>query len=214
MPDATMTAEDGRADPAQAPTAAVRGATTAGSPLSALAPGGPAPGASARAGSLPGPAATPRRWRMQRTVVTGYFVLYGVLLAVWVTRIRAIKQQLRLSDGLLGIALPGIPAGALVITLLAGRLVDRFGSARVTLTGGIAMPLLLTPPALAPAAGWLAGSLIAFGLAAGALNVGMNAGGVELERAHRRRVMTSLHAGYSLGALAGAVAGGLAAQQP
>lgn len=147
-----------------------------------------------------------------RTAITGYFVLYGVVLAVWVTRIPAIKQQLGLSDGMLGVALLGLPAGVLLITLVAGRLVDRAGSTRVTRAGGVTMPLLLITPALAGSVTWLILSLLAFGIAAGALNVGMNANGVLVERASGCRVMTSLHAGYSLGALAGAVAGGLFAR--
>jgi MFS family permease len=147
-----------------------------------------------------------------RIAVTGYFVMYGVVLAVWVTRIPAIKQHLRLSDGVLGAALLGIPAGVLLVTLVAGRLVDRAGSARVTQVGAVAMPLLLIAPALAGGVGWLVGSLLAFGVAAGALNVGMNANGVLVERVTGRRVMTSLHAGYSFGALAGAAVGGLFAR--
>jgi predicted MFS family arabinose efflux permease len=144
--------------------------------------------------------------------VTAYFALYGVVLAVWVTRLPAIKQQLRLSDGLLGLALLAIPAGVLAVTLIAGRIVDRAGSARLTRAGGIAMALLLLGPALARGATSLAAVLLAFGVAAGALNVGMNANGVALERLSGRRVITSLHAAYSLGALAGAVLGGLSAR--
>jgi MFS family permease len=143
--------------------------------------------------------------------VTGYFVMYGVVLAVWVTRIPAIKQQAGLSDGLLGAALLAIPAGVFAVTLLAGRLADRVGSATVTGAGGIAMPLALVLPALAGGLWPLVAALAVFGVAAGALNIGMNANGVLVERARGRPVMTSFHAGYSLGALAGSVAGGLAA---
>jgi MFS family permease len=141
--------------------------------------------------------------------VTAYFVLYGVILAIWVTRIPAIKQGLGLTNGQLGLALLALPAGVLLITLVAGRLVDRVGSARVTAAGGAVMALLLIPPALAGGLGSLSAALFAFGIGAGALNVGMNANGVLVEQVSGRRVMSSLHAGYSLGALAGAVAGGL-----
>src|SRR6266700_3898337 len=139
--------------------------------------------------------------RAARVAVTGYFVLYGVVLAVWVTRIPAIKQQLGLGDGLLGAALLAIPAGMMGVTLLAGWLIDRVGSATVTCLGGIGMPLLLITPALAGGLWPLVVALLGFGVAAGALNVGMNANGVLVERAGGRRVMTSFHAGYSLGAL-------------
>lgn len=149
------------------------------------------------------------RLRAARISVTAYFCLYGVVIAVWITRIPAIKERLRLSDGVLGIALFAIPAGLLVVTLIAGRLVDRLGSARVTRVAGIGMALTLIPPALAGSLGTLMAALFVFGAAAGALDIGMNANGVLVERARGRPVMSSLHAGYSIGALAGAVAGGL-----
>jgi len=135
--------------------------------------------------------------------------LFGVVLAVWITRIPAIKARLRLSDGVLGVALFAIPAGLLLVTLVVGRLVDRFGSARVTRVAGICMPLSLIPPALAGGLAPLMAALFVFGASAGALDVGMNANGVLVERARGRPVMTSLHAGYSIGALVGAVLGGL-----
>jgi len=141
--------------------------------------------------------------------VTAYFCLFGVVLAVWITRIPAIKQRLHLSDGVLGIALFAIPAGLLLVTLIAGRLVDRFGSAWVTRVAGVGMALFLIPPAVAGNLGTLMAALFVFGAAAGALDVGMNANGVLVERARVRPVMSSLHAGYSIGALAGAVLGGL-----
>ena len=89
---------------------------------------------------------------------------------------------------------------------------DRVGSARVTCLGGTAMALVLITPALAGGLPSLAAALFGFGAAAGALNVGMNANGVLVEQVSGRRVMSSLHAGYSLGALGGAVAGGLFAR--
>jgi MFS family permease len=147
--------------------------------------------------------------RAARAAVTAYFCLFGVVLAVWITRIPAIKERLHLSDGVLGVALFAIPAGLLLVTLFAGRLVDRFGSAWVTRVAGTAMAVTLIPPALAGSLGWLMAALFVFGVSAGALDVGMNSNGVLVERARGRPVMSSLHAGYSIGALAGAVIGGL-----
>ena len=146
-----------------------------------------------------------------RAAITAYFCLFGVVLAVWITRIPAIKERLHLSDGVLGIALFSISAGLLLVTVFAGRLVDRFGSAWVTRVASICMALSLIPPALAGGLGPLMAALFVFGASAGALDVGMNANGILVERARGRPVMTSLHAGYSIGALAGSVIGGLLA---
>lgn len=147
--------------------------------------------------------------RAARAAVTAYFCLFGVVYAVWITRIPAIKERLHLSDGVLGVALFAIPVGLLLVTVFAGRLVDRFGSAWVTRVAGVAMAVTLIPPALAGSLGGLMAALFAFGASAGALDVGMNSNGVLVERARGRPVMSSLHAGYSIGALAGAVIGGL-----
>jgi MFS family permease len=144
-----------------------------------------------------------------RAAITAYFCLFGVVLAVWITRIPAIKERLHLSDGVLGIALFSVSAGLLVATLFAGQLVDRFGSARVTRVAGVGMALALVPPALAGGLGPLMAALFVFGASLGVLDVGMNANGILVERASGRRVITSLHAGYSMGALAGSVIGGL-----
>jgi MFS family permease len=144
-----------------------------------------------------------------RAAITAYFCLFGVVLAVWITRIPAIKERLHLSDGVLGIALFSVSAGLLVATLFAGRLVDRFGSAWVTRVAGVSMALALVPPALAGGLGPLMAALFVFGASLGVLDVGMNANGILVERASGRRVITSLHAGYSMGALAGSVIGGL-----
>jgi len=134
--------------------------------------------------------------------------MFGLVFGVWVTRIPAVKQRLHLSDGTLGVALFATSAGLIVVTLVAGRLVDRFGSARVTRLASVATSLLLVAPAVAGDLGSFMAALFALGVAGGALDVGMNAHGVRVERAYGRPLMTTLHAYYSLGSLAGAVFGG------
>ncbi len=74
--------------------------------------------------------------------------------------------------------------------------------------------------ALLPVTLWRAGTLaaviaalVAFGIAGGVLDVGINAQGVRLEEACGRPLMASFHACYSLAGLAGAVLGGLLADQ-
>lgn len=151
------------------------------------------------------------RLNRARTAVTAYFAVLGMAEGVWVTRIPAVKHRLHLSDGLLGLALLVGPAGFVLAMLVAGRLADRFGSARLARPAGIAVAFL-------PGALWasrtltaLLASLLAFGVTSGLLDVSINAQGVQVERRYRRPLMTSFHAAYSLGGLAGAVLGGLLA---
>jgi MFS family permease len=128
---------------------------------------------------------------------------------VWMARIPAVKHALHLSDGLLGISLLAAPAGLVLVVLLAGRLVDASGSSRLTRISGVAVALLPISLGLARNMATLMIALLAFGVAAGSLDVAMNAQAGEVERRSGRPLMTSFHACYSFGGLAGALLGGL-----
>ena len=140
-----------------------------------------------------------------------YFVIMGLAEGVWIARIPGVKERLHLADGLLGASLLVGPAGLVLAMPLAGRLTDRFGSTRVIWPAGLtvaALPLALWSAQTLPA---VLGSVLAFGVAGGALSVALNAQGVRLERRYGRPLMASFYASYSLGGLAGALLGGLLA---
>jgi fucose permease len=132
----------------------------------------------------------------------------GMIAGVWLARIPAVKAQAGLSDAALGVALFAVPVGLVLGTVLAERLVDRVGSALVARVAGVGNCLLAVPPGLARNLAELMAALLVFGIAGGTLDVAQNAQGVRVEAAYRRPVMTSMHSFYSLGAMAGALAGG------
>jgi MFS family permease len=133
----------------------------------------------------------------------------GLTTGVWVSRIPAIKQQAHLTDTSLGLAEFAVPVGLLAGTILAGRLVDRAGSARVTKVSGVANCLLVIGPGLARNIGELIAALLVMGFSGGLLDVGQNAQGVRIETRYGRPVITSMHAAYSLGAIIGSLIGGV-----
>jgi MFS family permease len=149
------------------------------------------------------------KMRRARVAVFIYFFLLGMVSAVWVARIPAIKHHLGLTDGTLGAALLAAPAGLVLVMLICGRLVDRFGSGRVTRPAGVAFGLVLLPLGLAGDLASLVAGLFFFGLVSGLLDVAMNAHAVRVERGYGRPIMTSFHAVYSVGGFAGALFGGL-----
>src|SRR5512132_4170208 len=59
-------------------------------------------------------AALPANTRAARRAVTLVFALNGALIGSWAVRIPAVKANLDLSDGTLGLALASIAAGSLV----------------------------------------------------------------------------------------------------
>jgi MFS family permease len=152
---------------------------------------------------------TPRELRRARIAVLVYFALLGLANGVWLARIPAIKQSLQLTDGVLGLALLSTPAGLVVVVLVASRIVHRAGSRPPTMIAGICVALLPVALGLAPSLPALMAALFAFGLAAGLLDVSMNSQAVLVERAVGRPLMTSFHACFSFGGLAGALLGGL-----
>ena len=140
--------------------------------------------------------------------MVAYFVVLGVANGVWLARIPAVKQGLRLSDGALGLALLAAPAGLVVAAPIASRLAHRAGSRRLTLVAGPLVILGLLALGLASSRATLMAALFAFGLSSGLLDVGMNSQAVLVERAAGLPLMTSFHACFSIGGLAGALLGG------
>jgi predicted MFS family arabinose efflux permease len=134
-----------------------------------------------------------------------------VAIGTFAARVPAIKDRLGLSDGELGLALLFVAAGALLAFPAVGRLIASTGSRPVTRAGLVLMPAALALVALAPSLPALMGAALVFGAANATLDVAMNAHGVAVERVLGRPIMSSLHAGWSIGGLAGAGLGALLA---
>ncbi|MET7368169.1 MFS transporter [Streptomyces sp. NPDC005566] len=155
-----------------------------------------------------------RRSLVRARVATSLlFLLFGTALGCWTSRIPAIKSDLGLGDGLLGLALLAFAVGAIAGMMGLGRLVDRWGSVRVMVPTALLEGLLLMPPAFMPTPVTLMAALLLFGLVHGTLNIAMNANGIEVQRAWGRPIVSSFHAVYSIGGFLGAAIGGLFAHQ-
>jgi MFS family permease len=146
-----------------------------------------------------------------RLAVTTVFFVCGLVSAAWVARIPAIKANLGLSAGELGLALAGMPIGLVLAMPVTGFAIARLGSRSVVMWASFAFSLILPLLGLAPNAWWLWAILLAFGFASAAMDISMNAQAVEVEKAYNRPIMSGFHAFFSLGGLVGAVLGGWAA---
>ena len=123
----------------------------------------------------------------------------------------ALQDRAGVSTATRGLALAGLAAGALVAMPISGWRTARDGSRRTTLACATAIVVALPVPALATSAVGLILGATALGAANGAIDVAMNAHGVEVERRLRRPVLSSLHAAFSAGGLTGAGVGALVA---
>src|SRR6266581_563573 len=143
-----------------------------------------------------------------RDLVARAGAVLGLASGDWLARIPAIKHHLGLSDGRLGLALLAASAGQVVVAMLAGRIVHRAGSRAPIVVCGFCVALVPITFGVVPNLAAFMLCLFSFGFAGGLLDVAMNAQAVYVERDFGRPLMTSFHACYSFGALAGGLMGG------
>ena len=149
--------------------------------------------------------------RRARVAVSALFLVNGAILANVLPRLPALKAQLELSNTALGTAIAAMPVGGLLAGSVAGLLIVRYSSRRVTVVGGVLMSVLLPLVGLAP--GWLAlaGSFLVLGMVDAVMDSAMNAHGIAVQRSYGRSIMHGFHGWWSAGTLFGAATGALAA---
>lgn len=139
------------------------------------------------------------------------FVLNGLVLGSWVSRVPALATQVGATPGGLGLSLLGVSVGLLVSAPIAGRLCAAFGSRAVMVLGAGSGFLVLPLLGLTKSPAQLGLALFALGLTVGTLDVSMNVGAVAVTRALDRPLMPVFHAGFSVGGLFGSIGAAVAA---
>jgi MFS family permease len=146
-----------------------------------------------------------------RAATTVVFFATGGIFASWGARVPAVQEELGLSAGELAIAIVGIEGGAVLGLPLGGALTTRIGSRRTLRIGFAGYATAMAAVGAAPSLAALTAALALTAAATSLNDVAMNVQGVELERRHRRPILSSLHAGHSFGVLTGAAIGTAAA---
>ena len=141
------------------------------------------------------------------------FFLCGISFASWASRIPDVKEFLNLSDAALGSVLFAMPIGSLTALPLAGVVIGKFGSRKITLFAMLIYLLALPLLGLAKTPISLAMALFIFGFGSDMLNISMNVQAVNVEKIQNRSIMSSFHAIFSVGFMVGAGLGGLIAKQ-
>ena len=143
--------------------------------------------------------------------IVARFLLHGLIVSTWVSRIPAIKSSLELTNAGLGLCLLGTAVGSIAAVPLTGWLVSRYGSKPVTTWSTVGFSLALIAPALAVNGATLFAALILFGAMAAANDVSINSQAVSIEATLAEPTMSRFHAMFSVGGMIGASLGGLAA---
>jgi MFS family permease len=144
-----------------------------------------------------------------RIAIGTMFFINGGAVATWAARIPAVQDKLHLDTGPLGIALLSMAVGALIAMSIAGAIASSIGSRPVIIWTMYASCAALVLPAFAPNLPSLALSVVVLGIFLGSLDVAMNAHAVVVEKLHGSSIMSSFHALFSIGGIAGAIAGAI-----
>ena len=145
-----------------------------------------------------------------RTAVSVSFLAFGVTVGGLIPRVPALKDQLHLTDGQVGLALLGLSLGG-VTGALASRLVIHRGARLFIRAGTIGLCIAIVGPALAANLIELMASLFLIGFLWGFIDVLENALGAQLERSAGKPLINGFHGFWSLGAIIGSVSAGAAA---
>jgi hypothetical protein len=144
----------------------------------------------------------------QRLATTGVFVANGAGVGCWAAAIPRVKADLALSDATLSLALLAFAAGAIIAMPLMGLFAHRLRSGPASVVAGFGFAATLAGLGFARSLETLSVVTFLAGATHGAMDIAMNANASDIERRWGRPIMSSFHAGFSLGGAAGAVLGG------
>ncbi|MEH3087782.1 MAG: MFS transporter [Xylophilus ampelinus] len=136
------------------------------------------------------------------------FFCSGFLFATWGVHVPTVKGHYGIDEAALGLAMLSAGIGALAGLSQAGRLAGRHGPRRLALACGLTMAASVAALVHMPGYAGLLALLFVFGAAGSVFDVAINAAAAELELRLDRPLMSGMHGMFSLGGMAGALAGG------
>ena len=148
-----------------------------------------------------------------QTRIMMIFALQPLALGCWLPQIPDVQLRLGMGPAALSLALLGFPAGLLCALPFGGRIAAALGARRLILFGLPAYLALMPLPALALSGIVLFAALGLAGASIALLELGLNLTADEIEKSGGRGIMSACHGFWSVGIMAGSLAGaGLAMQ--
>lgn len=142
--------------------------------------------------------------RLSSAGVTLLFAINGMVLGGYAGTLPSLRDRLQINDSQIAVMLFCGGVAGIISMQIGGRLADSIGARMVALG---ALPLLVAATltiGFAPAYPALVAGAVLIGLGNGAMDVAMNALGVQVETARRKPIMSFFHAFWSVGNFAGA----------
>jgi MFS family permease len=144
------------------------------------------------------------RWR---NAIVAAFAVGGVALSTWGPRLPAIRADLKIGTGGLGVLLACITVGSVTGLLLSTPILGRLGPRRALPAAMLLIAVAVTVVGIGAGAlksvPVVAVGFVFAGLAIGTLDVMINVEGAAIERAFGRTLMPFMHGAWSAGAALG-----------
>jgi MFS family permease len=137
------------------------------------------------------------------------FLVDGVGFGTWAAHVPVFKQFLRLENGSLTFVLVSLVIGAIITMPIAGQLIRHYGSRRVVRVAAVVYVLMFALLAQSSNLVFLILFAGLYGAAKGALDVGINAQAVTVEKQFGAPIMSFFQGCWSAGGLLGAGAASL-----
>ena len=133
-----------------------------------------------------------------------FFFIGGFGSASWAPLVPVLRERLAIGDDVLGLLLLCIGIGSLATMPLSGALSARLGCRRVLVATGILFACILLAVTLVDSLWTAVPVILVFGALMGCLDVVINVAAVIVEKGVGRRIMSGMHAFWSLGGFVGA----------
>jgi MFS family permease len=146
-----------------------------------------------------------------RTATNALFFMCGIDFASWASRIPDVKEKLLLSDASLGTILLFAPIGSIVALPMAGAIIDKLGSRKITTIATFIYMLSMPFIGFSNTKTQLMAALFCFGFGGDLLNIAMNVQAVGVEKIYQKTIMASFHGVFSIGFMLGFALGGVVA---
>ena len=133
-----------------------------------------------------------------------FFFIGGFGTATWAPLVPLLRERLMVGDDVLGMLLLCIGVGSLLTMPLSGALAMRLGCRRVVMTTAILFAAILLLVSCVDALSLAVPIVLIFGAVMGCIDVVVNIVAVLVEKGIGRRIMSGMHAFWSLGGFVGA----------
>ena len=133
-----------------------------------------------------------------------FFFIGGFGTATWAPLVPLLRERLMVGDDVLGMLLLCIGVGSLLTMPLSGALAMRLGCRRVVMTAAVLFAAILLLVSCVDALSLAVPIVLIFGAVMGCIDVVVNIVAVLVEKGIGRRVMSGMHAFWSLGGFVGA----------